>query len=65
MSFCIAAKIKKHKKTTDPAVVAEWAKASVLIQVERHQRSQVQILLEVGFIRLKISRAYFITVVYS
>ena len=31
----------------DPAMLAEWAKASVLIQVERPQRSQVQILLEV------------------
>ena len=29
-----------------PAMVAEWAKASVLIQGEWHRRSQVQIPLE-------------------
>ena len=41
-----------------PAMVAEWAKESVLIHVELHRRSQVQILLEVRFICSKISRAY-------
>ena len=42
----------------NPAVVAEWAKASVLIQVERHRRSQVQILHKVRFIRSKIISAF-------
>ena len=35
---------------TYPAVVAEWAKVSILIQVERHRRSQVQTPFEVTFI---------------
>ena len=42
----------------NPAVVAEWAQASILIQVEWHQQFQVQILLEVRFIRSKISSIY-------
>ena len=42
----------------NPAVVADWAKASILIQVEWHQQFQFQILLEVRFIRSKISSIY-------
>ena len=45
---------KNEPDPADPAMVAEWAKVSVLIQVEWHQRSQVQIPLEVRFIHLKV-----------
>ena len=42
-----------------PAVVAELAKASVLIQVEWHQMSKVQIPLEVRLIcSKKVERIY-------